>query len=204
MRPTAIAAAVALLAMVPPASAGDYPYSGFFSAGVTGESPDDVRLMCAHGFFRQDRDGSFVNYHLDVERYDRDGSLRYVRYGDGTCELSDDGKIEACRMAFSTDAADIGSAYVDVVESIETDVVFVRYFDTIEQARSYLAGKETPPDRSFFARCAGLSDKVVAARLTEEVSRLSIEERDAVIAPELDAATRARMQAILERLQTNR
>jgi hypothetical protein len=205
MRPVAIAATVMILGAGATMAAADdsHPYSGYFAAGLPDEKPDDIRLNCAHAFFRQDRDGSFVNYHIDAESYDRDGTIRYVRYGDGNCTLFDGGRIEACKMAFSTDAAEIGSVYVDVIDAIEPEVVYIRYFDQVEQAQTYLAGKGPPTDRLFFVRCTGLTDEVLAGRLTTEVSRLSLDQRDDVIAPELDAATRARLKGILDRLLAN-
>jgi len=117
--------------------------------------------------------------------------------------VSDGGRIEACKMAFSSDAAEIGSVYVDVIDSIEPEVVYIMYFEGLDQARAHLAGKAPPTERSFFVRCTGFTDDGLAPHLTTEVSRLSLDERDDVIAPDLDAATRVRMQAILDRLLAN-
>lgn len=203
MKPVLIAAAFVSLSAGAAAAAEDYPYTGFFAAGLPDEKPDDVRLNCANAFFRQERDGSFVNYHIDAESYDRDGTIRYVRFGDGRCDLSDGGPIEACTMTFSTDAAEIGAVYVDVIDSIEPEVVFIRHFDQVEEARDYLAGKGETPERSFFVRCTGFTEDALTPHLTTKVSRLNLDERDEVIAPELDAATRARLRAILGQLLAN-
>ena len=182
-----------------PAAAEDYPYSGFF-AQLPDEALADTQLACANGFFRQGRDGSFINYHLDSAGYDRDGTVRYVQYGSGQCTLLDGGRIESCKMAFSTDPAEIGAAYIDVIRAIGPDAIDVSFFDDVETARASLAGAEAPVDDSRFVRCAGFTDEALGGALTTDVSRLSLDDRDELLSPELDAETRARQAAILDRL----
>jgi hypothetical protein len=198
----AAAAGLLLLGMAAqgPVHAADYPYSGFFALALPDANSADTQLSCANGFFRQDRDGSFVNYHLDAETYDRDGTIRYVQYSRGICRLLDDGQIEWCRMTFSTEPEEIWSVYVDVIRSIGPDAIAVAFFDDVEKARAFLAGTAPPTDSSAFVRCAGFTDQTLGAALTAEESRLSPEDRSALLSPDLDAAARARMMTILDRL----
>ncbi|MCB1497959.1 MAG: hypothetical protein KDJ86_19400 [Bauldia sp.] len=199
MRRAAAGTALLCLGMVPsaPAGAEDYPYHGYFATSLPDESLDDTRLSCANGFFRQGPDGSFVNYHLDAARYDSDGTIRYLRYGSGLCTLLADKRTEACKMAFSSDPEEIGAVYVDVVEAVEADRISLIYFDTIPEAWAYVAGRGGQRELSYFVRCAGFTDAAMAGHLTDEASRLSIADRDAVLSPEFTETTRARMQDIL-------
>ena len=204
MRPAAgIAALFSGILLTAPAGAEDYPYSGYFATGLPDESLDDTRLSCANGFFRQGTDGSFVNYHLDAARYDSDGTIRYVRYGAGLCTLLDDKRTEACKMEFSTEPQEIGEIYVDVIESVDPDRILLAYFDTIPEAWAYIAGKTARPDLTTFVRCTGFTDAAMSGHLTEEVSGLSIDDRDAVMSPEFNETSRARMKGILDQLVPN-
>lgn len=201
MRRAAAGLALLLLwAAAGPARADDYPFSGFFNVGFEDESFDDTQLSCAHGFFRQDRDGTFVNYHLDAAGYDRDGAIRYVQYGRGTCSLIDDGRIESCKMTFSTEPGEFGAVFVDIVRSIEPDLITLAFADDVEQARTILAGDEPMPGNSFFIRCPGFTDAALDGYLTTGTSRLESADRDAVLSPELDDETRARLASIRDRL----
>lgn len=182
-------------------AAADYPYDGYFATGLPDENPADTRLLCANGFFRQARDGSYVNYHLDPVSYARDGTIRYVQYGRGLCGVLDGGRIEVCRILFSTETSETWSLYVDLLQAIGPDTITVVYFDDVEAARAALAGDDPMPESSFFARCPGFTDETLAGHLTTEMSTLSSDDRDAVLYPELDAAARARAQAILDRLR---
>ena len=109
--------------------------------------------------------------------YDRDGTIRYLQYGRGQCTLLDGGRIESCLMAFSTDASEIGAAYINDLRSIRPDTIVVGFYDDIESARAALAGTETPAEDLLFVRCAGFTDETVGAALTTEVSRLSLDDR---------------------------
>jgi len=201
MRP-AVGVAALLLGMVLSAAAGaeDYPYSGYFVASLPDEAPADAQLACASGFFRQGPDGSFVNYHIDPTAYDRDRTIRYLQYGRGQCTLLDGGRIESCLMAFSTDASEIGVAYINDLRSIGADTIVVGFYDDVPSARAALAGTGPKAEDSLFVRCAGFSDETVGPALTTEVSRLSLDDRNALLSPDLDTATRARLTAILDRL----
>lgn len=204
MRTIAIANAVVLLAAGVQAGAAEFPYSGYFVAGTPDQDLEDVRLGCAHSFFRQDADGTFVDYHLDLEGYERVGVLRYLQYARGTCTRVDGAPIDSCTMMFSTDRSEIGSVYVDVVESTGPDIIRLRSFDNVQQAQSFLAGGAAPAEASFFLRCSGFTDEALADHLTTAESRLDLDALYAVITPNFDAVTRARMQNILDRLSNNR
>ncbi len=189
------------LAAVGPALAADYPYSGFFTNSALDEPAADAQLTCANGFFRQDKDGSFVNYHLDAERYRSDGTVRYVQYGRGFCTLLDGGKIEACRMTFSSEPTEIGAVYIDVIRSIMPEAIEVAFFDKTEDARAWIAGGAPEPGDDFrFVRCAGFDDERLGDALTTEESRLSTEDRDNLLNPTMDAESSAAMAAILDKL----
>lgn len=202
MRLLAACAGMLVLGAAVPGSAvaGDYAFSGYFNIGFDEGDIADTRLACAHGFFRQDRDGSFVNYHLDPASYDRDGAIRYVQYNRGRCGMGGDGRIETCKMTFSTVPGEFGSVYIDVVQSIEPDLITMVLVDDLDQARAVLAGETPPGDRSLFVRCPGFTDAGLAGHLTTETSRLESADRDALLSPALDPETRARLQSILDRL----
>ncbi len=183
-----------------PACAADYPYAGFFTSADGDADLADARLTCAVGFFRQDKDGSFVSYHLDDARYRADGAVRFLQYNRGLCRLLDGARIEACWMAYSSDLAEIGKIYFDVIRSIAPDEIDTAFFATGDDARSWIAGGSPEPDgEARFVRC-GLDDDVLSDALTSEASRLGADDRDAILFPPMNEENRARMAEILDKL----
>ena len=79
---TPAAAGLVLLSLLASSAAfaADYPFSGFFATTPTDEDQHKAELRCAYGFFIQDKDGSYINYHLDLPRFvgKQRGSLRRI------------------------------------------------------------------------------------------------------------------------------
>ena len=185
------------------ALAGGYPYSGFFTTSFGDLVEADVQLTCASSVFRQDKDGSFVNYHVDLPRFQTTGEVRYLRYSAGICSLEESSRIESCRMTGSTNPDEIGAVFIDVIRTMAPDVIETAAFDTADDARAWIAGGQPEPTGDIrISRCPGFDDETLRGVLTEDISQLGPEDLGALLSPTIDADTRATMAAILAKLHS--
>lgn len=196
------AAFLALVLAALPAHAEDYPFSGFFSSQPADVSPEDAQLSCAYSFFRQNPDGTFVGYEIDKPAFLTDGTLRYERYGEGTCTVDAD-HVEVCTTTGSSDKTEIGASYYDVMTIVDADTIGSKYFDTKEQATAFATNAEGRPDfESRFVRCDGFDEARLGPSLTTTMTTLPIDDQGPLQSPEFDDASRATMRAILKKLGT--
>jgi len=191
-------AAAGLALMGPAAVAADYPYSGYFSSQPLATAMDDARLACAFSFIRQDRDGTFVGYHIDKPAFLADRTVRYLEYGAGTCTIDAKG-VEACTMTASQDEDEIDRTYYDVAGAIAADTVETASFDSKAQADAFASGhsKRKPAFTSRFVRCPGFDDASLAGAVSGTMSTLPLSERGPLQSPEFTDANRALMRDIL-------
>jgi hypothetical protein len=181
------------------ASAADYPFSGFFAMTSPDEDQHKAQLRCAYGFFVQGKDGSYVNYHLDLPRFARDGAVRFVEYGRGSCGIDAGGKIESCLATYDADPSVQGKTFIDVFQQREPGVVDLFYFDTIAEAQAFAAaGPGSKEAASRYSTCSGFDAASMAKYLSTDRSTLSPDDRMKMISPELDDATMSIMTRVLE------
>jgi hypothetical protein len=198
----ALAGVAVALSMPSLAAAGDYPFSGFYAANVNRESFDKAQLLCAYNFFVQDKDGSFVNYHLDLPRFLARQSVRFLEYSRGHCYADTDLRIETCIVTADTDPAQKGKSFVDVYKPVSPEVIEVRYFDDANQAGAFVRdGTEGASAPGEYDLCAGFDRISMADYLSPERSKLSPEEREKFNVPQLDADTMAIMTRVLEAIR---
>ena len=98
-------------------------------------TPQKSQLRCAYSFFIQGKDGSYVNYHLDLPRFLADGAVRFVEYGRGICSIDASAQIESAPATFDTDPMVQGKTFIDVFRQSEPDVIELFYFDDLPQRR---------------------------------------------------------------------
>jgi hypothetical protein len=188
------------------AAAADYPFSGFFTSNFDSVSVDRGQLLCAYNFFIQEKDGSFINYHLDLAGFTTHRSVKYLEYSRGSCVVDSDQRIETCTTTFDSDPSQQGKSFIDVFRRVSPDAIEVRFFDDIAQARAFVrdgtVADDNPP--SEFDRCSGFDRASMADYLSAERSTLSPDERMKLTAPQLDAATTAIMTRVLEAIRTGK
>ena len=189
-RHAAIAAAF-VLAGAAPALADDYPFSGVFVAPIDEVPAADKQLLCGYNFFVQNNDGTFINYHLDLPAYEKDGTIRFVTYTRGHCKIED--KVETCTTDWDSDPKYIGEVYFDIIAEVGAESVKIAYFDTADEARAN-ADKAEPTDT--FYRCP-FDEAAIAKYRTETVSTLTGDARMAMFRPDLDDKARAAMTDVL-------
>jgi hypothetical protein len=205
VRAAALVFAVASLATAP-ALAADYPYSGYFTAQSKDMDADTAQLLCAVSFFLQRADGTYANYHLDRPAFERDGSVRFVFYGAGECTIEARTMVEACTISEDTVPGQAGQLLFDVVEAMTPDRIDLANFDTREEAETFAAGggdRDTSANGTRFTRCSGY-DADIAGFLKTARSTLSMDERMALITPELDDRTRAMLTTIRDTIRKGR
>jgi hypothetical protein len=197
-----LAAVATALAPASPATAADYPFSGFYTANFERVAFEKAQLLCAYNFFIQEKDGSFVNYHLDLDGYRRNQSIRYLEYARGHCYADTDQKIETCIVTSDTDPAQKGKSFVDVYRQVSPEVIEIRYFDDANQASAFVRnGTVGSSTLGEYDLCAGFDRATIGDYLSAERSTLSPDERGKVTAPQLDAATTAIMTRVLEAIR---
>jgi hypothetical protein len=184
------------------ATAADYPYSGLFATSDTDASLQEAQLHCAYSFFAQNKDGSYVSYHLDLQHYLADRTIRFVEYSRGNCTPEADGKVETCTSTFDTDPAEQGKSYTDVFRDDGSGIVHVSFFDRIDDARSFAATGAGKPD--FEVRYSLCPDSGELAKyLSTDRSTLSPADRLQVTAPVPDDATAAIMTSVLKTIHNS-
>lgn len=178
------------------ARAADYPFTGLFNFPPDDAAAADSALFCAYNFFAQNPDGSYVNYHLDLPRYRKDGTIRFLVFTRGQCS-AENGKVETCTTRWDVDPKNEGASFFDVIQTIGPASVQVAYFDSLADARSFAGtGKPPPSSMGKYNRCPFDADAIARYR-TDEESSISNDDREGLVTPKLDADTRATMTRVL-------
>ena len=181
------------------AFAADYPFSGFFTMTPPGEDQQKSQLRCAYSFIIQGKDGSYVNYHLDLPRFVKDGAVRFVEHGRGSCSVDASGKIESCLATFDTDPSVQGKTFIDVFRQSEPGAIEVFPFDGIAEAQAFgAAGPGSQEPAILYNMCKGFDAAGMAGYLSTDRSALSQDDRMKMTFPDLDDATMATMTRVLE------
>ncbi|HZP20814.1 MAG TPA: hypothetical protein VFB16_11485 [Bauldia sp.] len=179
------------------AAAADYPFSGLFNYPPDEVSAPDAPLFCAYNFFTQEKDGAYTNYHLDLDQYRKDGTIRYLVFTRGKCSV-DRNNVESCSSSWDANPQNVGQDFFDVIQSIKTDEIVIAFSDTKENAESYVAtGEPKPSGVGRYVRCP-FDEAAIAKYRTETESKISEEERSALMEPQLDNDTRDTMNAVLK------
>lgn len=179
------AAAAGWIALTGPAMAEDYPYYGYLGIAVDAAAPSKLdAARCALTFFKQESDGSFVSYHLDMDNLRSTGNISYLEFNRGRCAYDAGRKIEACSVVTDTDKASEGKTFIDVVDEIGDSYIKTISFDTIELAVDYAdKGYRTSGFPISYFRCPFAPGPVEAA-MTGKLSTLAMPERDKLTAPD--------------------
>ena len=187
--------------LAPAAIAADYPYSGIYTLIPPEIGADAGKLQCAYSFFVQSKDGSFIDYHLDLARYRADRTIRYVQWSRGQCVVDETGKVETCTSNFTVQADQQGQSYIDVYKQVRDDLISAAYFDDVDKARAYAAtGEGSPTETIGYGVCPDAAK--LGKYLTDETSALSSDALNDVIAPTLDDATVAAMKQVLDTINS--
>jgi hypothetical protein len=144
----AVGSAMILLSTASVALAADYPYSGFFATNLDRVSFDRAQLLCASNFFIQNKDGTYVSYHLDLVGHLKDGSIKYLEYSRGQCVVDAEHPIETCTSSFDSDASVQGMPFIDVFKRIDATSIEATFFNDLAQAKAFVGSGvagEFPP-----------------------------------------------------------
>jgi hypothetical protein len=187
------------------AAAADYPYSGFYTVVAPEVDVQQGQLQCAYNFFVQNKDGSYVSYHLDLQRYLADRTIRFVEYSRGSCVLDEGGKVETCTSSFDTDPSEQGKASTDVFRQAGSGAVNASFFDEIAAARAFAAtGAGTPAYEAHYSLCADFTVETMGKYLSADRSTLSPGDRLKLTAPPPDEVTTAIMTSVLKIIRSDK
>ncbi len=183
------------------AQTSEYPYSGYYTtAAEAGRwSPLDIRA-CALNFFRQEKDGTFIAYHADVERFEAKGELRYVIYQRGHCSYDAATKLERCTTDFDTDPDEVGTSYADILSKIGKEYIDTTSFDTVEQGEAYVAGTSTEGATAISYYACPFDKAAIPKLLSKEETALSGEDLDALIDPKPSMLIKPVVRDLMDRL----
>ncbi|CAN5142324.1 hypothetical protein BH10PSE7_BH10PSE7_39400 [soil metagenome] len=170
-----------LLASVLPAGAADYPYSGVLVlAAQDGENRNVDLARCAFGFFIQTKAGIYANYHIDLPAFKANKTLRYLKYGEGTCAYDPAANTEACAVSWSTESGPLAT-YYDVIQSIAPDEVRTREFPGDEDLKKWVATKDDELGYPVRYLTCPFSAEKIAPFLTDERTTLAREDLDKIV-----------------------
>jgi hypothetical protein len=198
---TSAAAGLVLLSLLTSSAAfaAEYPFSGYFATTPTDEDQHKAELRCAYGFFIQNKDGSYINYHLDLPRFTESSTVRFVEYGRGICSIDASGKVESCLATFDADPSIQGKTFIDVFRQSQPDVIDLFYFDTLAEAQAFAAaGPGSKAAENRYTMCKGFDAAGLAKYITTDRSALSPDDRMKMISPDMNDATMATMTRVLE------
>lgn len=169
-----------------PAAAEDYPYDGYFAiAGDANALKRRDIVKCALSFFAQNRDGSFVSYHLDHAAWKTSGRVKYVQHNSGRCVLGPAPGLESCTVSFDANAAEQGVTYYDMIQDIGDEAVKVMFLGSSRDLASIDAVLSARANATpvAYIRC-GFSPTALTGALSAERSTLSQDERVKLLAPD--------------------
>jgi hypothetical protein len=193
----ALVAAVAAMAGIGPASAGDYPFTGYYTiaGNAAAADPLDVR-RCAVTFFVQNADGAYTAYHVDHDLFRRTGEVSYLIFQRGTCSYDGAHRRETCANSFDTAPGEQGRVFYDVIETMGPDYIRTTMFDTLADAEAYGAtGDKGPGFGDAYYRCRFDEARLVPA-LSMRASLLGTSARDQLTWPGDDFLAGAGVAAI--------
>lgn len=172
----------ALCVAGPVAHAADYPYQGYFAMAANPDGPSATDpAHCAIGFFRQDRDGAFTGYHVDLEQFKAAKTLRYVVYNRGKCSYDETTDIESCFVSFDTDKQSMGRTFIDAVASRGGDFIKTMGFDDVPAAYAFHArGEKGSGVPISYFRCP-FDEAALAKVLSEDISPLDFDTRSTLM-----------------------
>lgn len=176
-------AQIILLVMLTASTAfsDDFPYTGYFT--YQSEKPE-IALMqakCAHMFFKQNADGSGVNYILDDEAYAKTGEVRYNIFAANWCHHDAKLRTNNCNQEIYDESGASKSESFDVLQIGTKDSFSNVFFVTELEQKIFVDAKDkTLPSWKFptasvvySQRCIGFNDQTLQSHLTKSHSVLN-------------------------------
>lgn len=175
--------ALALLLMAAgPASAQDYPFTGYFLQSLdevaTGR---ELLSRCALSFFHQSADGSYASYALNYTDYAGDGTISYEITNYGGCAFDAATSIEECTFVEDYAAGQSLVSY-SVITSMTPERIEAVLADDRASAEAYASTREGGQGRLVYYRCP-IDETVVGAALKMELTKQSEKEVEQVTMP---------------------
>ena len=187
-----------------PALAEEYPFSGLFTIADGPRSAEDVARHCALSFVEQRSDGDWFVYHVDLDGFRTDRSIRFVQVANGHCDY--DGQTGAETCVTLSDAAfpeAVGTTVFDLVTEIAPDRVGTVFFADRADLDRALAGQDRggnglPQD---YLRCPFAAERMMSL-VTGDLSSAPGDEIDALRAPDATRLSDPLVGLLVERLGT--
>ena len=188
------------------AFAADYPFSGFFTFTPPARTQEKAQLYCGYSFFIQGKDGTYVDYHLDLPRFLADGTVSFLEYGRGICTVDCRQQVEICTATSDTDPDDAGQDVSSTSSGRPSPgVIELVYFDGIAAAQAFAAeGTGSREPESRYSLCAGFDAAGMARYLSDRPQHAVAGRSHEDDLPELDDATMAIMTRVLETIRADK
>ena len=163
------------------AFADAFPYSGYFTYQTEKPQTALMQAKCAYMFFRQNADGSGVDYILDEVTYASTGEVKYNVFGANWCEHDSKKSTDKCKQEIYDETGSTKSESFDVLKIDNKDSFSNVFFQTSFEQEMYVDSKDkTLPNWKFptatvvySQRCIGFSDETMKSHLTTKHSVLS-------------------------------
>jgi hypothetical protein len=122
---------VVFLAMRYPAFA-EYPYSGYFGVSRTKTTSEDAKLICAIHFFLQYDDGRADEYVLDVQTFQKEKKVVFMRSGITNCTYVTSRKTEFCSTTELNASGETKYDFFNYIVNIDQiEVVSLMFNDSV-------------------------------------------------------------------------
>jgi hypothetical protein len=186
--------------------ADDYPYVGYFTYQSEKPKPNLMQAKCARMFYKQNADGSGINYILDERTYEASGEVKYVVFAENWCAYNAAENTNFCKQKIYDDKGTSDSESYDVLRSEDKDSFSNVFFLTSFELRNYV--KDTtkaipswqfPTATPIYSeRCIGFDDQTLLGHLSPVHSELGLEALEKIMNRAVDEQT---FPAILDIMQ---
>lgn len=145
-----------LVGMAGSGRAEDYPYSGAYAPSDEALTGETLARRCALSFVEQRANGDWFIYHVDLDAFRTDRTIRFYQASNGHCDFDAARNVETC-VTFVDIAYPAGEGEIlyDVATSIGADRVTTAFFDDATELDTALADPAllTQAVQQNFDRC---------------------------------------------------
>jgi hypothetical protein len=182
--------------------ADDYPYAGIFWSAWEDEAVEGLPSRCALSFLEQRKDGNWFAYHVDLEGFKKNQSIRYLQISNGHCTFDAALKVETCVTQIDKSYVEgEGKATFDIVKSIGADRIETLLFEKQSDIFKALVNSEEPTSGipQNFLRCP-FTDQTLLSLTSPEFTRKSPDEIAAIRVPSNELLSSALVDSLVEAL----
>ena len=169
-----------------------------------------MQAKCAHMFYKQNADGSGVDYILDEKNYAATGAVKYLVFAENWCDFNGAANTNTCLQIIYDNSGSTKSESYDVLQSSDTDsFVNVFFLTKFEQQIYVTATDKTIPSWKlptatpvYSQRCIGFDDQTLLSHLLPTHSELTQKALAKIMNRPIDAVNFTEVLDIMQKIGT--